>query len=125
MKNIPEPLLNQIISLTKGLDEYLMKDYVYIIHDPKTDTVVGHYSTKIGAFVPNYKYFMLLDYIGMNSSEEYEDIFNNLIIPNMDLPHTVKLSPKFTKSSGMIDFIDKGFRIGLEKGDAKKILKNG
>jgi len=84
MKNIPEPLLNQIVRLTKGLDQYLFNDYTYIIHDPKTDTVVGNYSTQIGKFVPNYKYFMLLDYVGINSFEEYEDTFNNFIIPNMD-----------------------------------------
>ena len=121
LNNIPEPLLNQIKNLAKGLDHYLLNDYVYIIHDPKTDTVVGQYSTKIGAFVPNYKYFILLDYIGINSFEEYEDIFNNLIIPNMNLPHDVSLSPKFTKNSAIIDFISNGLKIGLENGSAQKM----
>lgn len=121
MKNIPEPLLNQIVNLTKGLDHYLLNDYVYIIHDPKTDTVVGNYSTKIGALVPNYKYFILLDYIGINSFEEYEYIFNNFIIPNMNLPHNVSLSSKFTKNSAIIDFITNGFRAGLENGNVKKM----
>lgn len=121
LNNIPKPLLNQIKDLAKGLDQYLLNDYVYMIHDPKTDTVVGNYSTKIGKFVPNYKYFILLDYVGMNSFEEYEDIFNNLIIPNMNLPHDVSLSPKFAKNSAIIDFIDNGFRIGLENGSVKKM----
>jgi len=40
---------------------------------------------------------------------------------NMDLPHDVSLSPKFTKNSAIIDFITNGFRAGLENGNVKKM----
>ena len=121
LEKIPEPILNQIKDMGKGLDKYMVGNSIIVIYDPDKDKVAAYYSGQMKQFVPNYSYFMLLDYMGLDSVEEMEDIYNSIIIPNMGLPEDVKLKDDYSKNKKIIDFIERGFRSSLEKGEAKKI----
>ena len=121
LENIPEPILNQIKDMGKGLDKYIVGDSVIVIYDSEKDEVAAYYSGQMKQFVPNYRYFMKLEYMGLGGDKEMEYIYNNIIIPNMDLPQDVKLKGDLTKNKKIISFIEGGFRSALEKGNARKI----
>jgi len=121
IENIPEPILNQIKDLGKGLEKYLVAGSMIVIYDSVKDEVAAYYSGQMKQFVPNYKYFIILDYMGLGGNDELEYIYNNIIIPNMGLPEEIKLKDDFIKNKKMIEFVEGGFRSALEKGRAKKI----
>lgn len=121
MENIPKPILNQIKDLGKGLEKYVISSSVIVIYDPNKDEIAGYYSDGINKFVPNYAYFMILDYMGLDGEEEMKYVYNNIIIPNIDLPNNVKLKDNYSKNIRAIQFIESNFRSSLEKGEAKKV----
>ena len=120
LDNIPEPLLNQIKDLGKGLDKY-KQGQVIVLYNPNKDDIVGLYVPHSGLFTPNYKYFILLEYIGLNDYEEQEYIFNNVIIPNIGLPKGTTINPNTQKDKRVTSFIEDVFRKGLERGLAIKM----
>lgn len=121
LENIPEPILNQIKDMGKGLDKYMVGDTLIVIYDSKKDEIAAYYSGQMKQFVPNYRYFMILEYMGLDGIEEMKYIYNNIIIPNMGLPDFVELKDDLIKNKKGINFIESGFRSALEKGNAKKI----
>ena len=121
LDNMPEPLLNQIKDLGKGLDKYL-QGQVVIVYDPNKDKVAGLYVPDSGFFTPNYEYFMILDYVGLSDMEEQKIIFNNIIIPNIGLPKGTITNPKREKDKRYSGLIDKVFRSALQKGTTRKFI---
>jgi hypothetical protein len=120
LNRIPEPLLNQIKDLSKGIEKY-KQGQVVVLYDPNKDDIAGLYVPHSGLFTPNYKYFILLEYVGLNDYEEQEYIFNNVIIPNIGLPEGTALNPNTQKDKRVISFIEDVFRKGLEKGSTIKM----
>ena len=120
LDNIPEPLLNQIKDLGKGLDKY-KQGQVIVLYDLNKDDIAGLYVPHSGLFTPNYRYFILLEYVGLNDYEKQEYVFNNFIIPNMGLPKETILNPRREKDKRVISFIEDVFRKGLERGLAIKM----
>jgi hypothetical protein len=121
LDNMPEPLLNQIKDLGKGLEKYL-QGQVVIIYDPNKDKVAGLYVPHSGLFTPDYEYFMILDYIGLSDLKEQEIIFNNIVIPNLNLPKDTTMNPKREKDKRFSGFIESVFRSALQKGTTKKFI---
>ncbi|NDB56173.1 hypothetical protein EB169_10135, partial [archaeon] len=72
IENIPEPILNQIKDLGKGLEKYLVAGSMIVIYDSVKDEVAAYYSGQMKQFVPNYKYFIILDYMGLGGNDELE-----------------------------------------------------
>ena len=121
LNNIPEPLLNQIKDLGKGLDKYLVGEEVIIFYDPLKEKLAGYYSTKIKNFVPNYEYFFIIDYLGINSIEDIKYFYNNIVIPNMGISSDIKLKDDYVKNKRIINFIETSFKSSLENGDVVKL----
>ena len=121
LDNMPEPLLNQIKDLGKGLDKY-KQGQVVIIYDPSKDKVVGLYVPNSGLFTPNYEYFIILDYVGLGDKEEQDSIFNKIIIPNMGLPKGTITNPKRQKDKRYSGFIENVSRSALQKGTTTKFI---
>ena len=109
LDNIPEPLLNQIKDLGKGLEKYNKGKGIYV-YDPHKDVVVGLYNGESNVFVPDYRYFMILDYIGLDGFEEQTKIYNDIIIPNIGLPDGAVVNPKREKDQKLGNLLDTGFR---------------
>jgi len=114
LDNIPEPLLNQINDLGKGLEKYNKGKGIYV-YDPHKDAVVGLYNGDNKSFTPDYRYFMILDYVGLGGFEEQTEIYNNIIIPNIGLPEGTIVNPKRTKDQRMANLLDTGFRFIRDK----------
>lgn len=114
LDNIPEPLLNQINNLGKGLEKY-NKGLATYIYDPHKDAVVGLYNSKSNVFIPDYRYFMILDYIGLDGFEEQTKIYNDIIIPNIGLPDGAVVNPKRQRDQNLGILLDTGFRFIREK----------
>ena len=79
LDNIPEPLLNQIKYLGKGLEKY-QQGKVIMLYDPNKDDLAGMYNIEAKTFTPNYQYFMILDYTGLHEWDEQTYIYNNIVI---------------------------------------------
>ena len=110
LDNIPEPLLNQIKDLGKGLEKYSKANAIYV-YDPHKDVVVGLYNNESKLFTPDYRYFIILDYIGLEGFEEQAQIYNNIIIPNIGLPKGAVVNPKREKDQRVPKLFDSGFRL--------------
>ena len=120
LDNMPEPLLNQINDLGKGLEKYL-QGKVIMLYDPKKDELAGTYYKDSKTFTPNYQYFMILDYTGLHGWDEQEYIYNNIVIPNLNLPEGTVLNPKRSKDSRASGLMNSAFRFTTERGTNKKI----
>ena len=121
LDNIPNTLLNQLKDLGKGLDKYLVGEELIQFYDPIKEQLAGYYSKKIKQFVPNYEYFFIIDYLGINSIEEVKDFYNNIVIPNIGIPDDIKLKSDYEKNKKIINFIETSFKSSLKKGDVVKL----
>ena len=65
---------------------------------------------------------MILDYIGLSDLKEQEIIFNNIVIPNLNLPKDTTMNPKREKDKRFSGFIESVFRSALQKGTTKKFI---
>lgn len=120
LDNIPEPLLNQIKYLGKGLEKY-QQGKVIMLYDPNKDDLAGMYNIEAKTFTPNYQYFMILDYTGLHEWDEQTYIYNNIVIPNLNLPEGTVLNPKRSKDSRASGLMNSAFRFTREKGTNKKL----
>ena len=90
-------------------DEY--KKIVFnVIKKVSQSRSVGIYNGKSNVFIPDYRYFMILDYIGLDGFEEQTKIYNDIIIPNIGLPDGVVVNPKREKDQKLGNLLDTGFR---------------
>jgi len=120
LNNLPDTLKNQIMNLGKGLDIFKIGQSMYLVHDPVKDEFVGHYSQQMDVFIPNYDYFMILEYLGFNNFEEYMEIFNKVIIPNIGLPEGATMKPDYKKDKRTSNFMKAAYQSHLEKGTLHK-----
>lgn len=120
LDNMPEPLLNQIKGLGKGLEKY-QQGGVIMLYDPNKDDLAGMYYIDKKIFTPNYRYFMILDYTGLDGRDEQTYIYNNIVIPNLNLPEGTTVNPKREKDSRASGLMNSAFRFTTERGTNKKI----
>ncbi len=120
LDNMPEPLLNQINDLGKGLEKY-QQGKVIMLYDPKKDELAGTYYIDKKIFTPNYQYFMILDYTGLHGWDEQTYVYNNIVIPNLNLPEGTTLNPKRSKDRRASGLMNSAFRFTTERGTNKKI----
>jgi hypothetical protein len=120
LDNLPDTLKNQVMNLGKNLDIFKVGPSMYLVHDPVKDDFVGHYSQQMDVFIPNYDYFMILEYLGFNNFEEYMEIFNKVIIPNIGLPEGATMKPDYKKDKRTSNFMKAAYQSHLEKGTLHK-----
>lgn len=120
LDNLPDTLKNQVMNLGKNLDIFKVGQSIYLVHDPVKDDFVGHYSQQMDVFIPNYDYFIILEYLGFNNFEEYMEIFNKVIIPNIGLPEGATMKPDYKKDKRTSNFMKAAYQFHLEKGTLHK-----
>lgn len=121
LDNLPDILKNQIMNLGKGLDIFKIGQSMYLVHDSVKDEFVGHYSQQMDVFIPNYDYFMILDYLGFNNHEDYIEVFNKVIIPNIGLPEGTMMKGDFNKDKRTSNFMKDSIPISLRERNTTKV----
>ena len=120
LDNMPEPLLNQIKDLGKGLEKYQQGSTI-MLYDPNKDELAGMYNIESKMFTPNYQYFIILEYTGLGGKDEQTYIYNNIIIPNLNLPEGAIVNPNRNKDSRTSRFINSAFRLKKNEGTNIKL----